>query len=141
MPDVPHLATLEELARLVREHPRACVRFSQGPDADREESSRDSESGLDLPGLSVNPLHPEAWWTRPVEDWLARQLCQYAHLGDQDDDRIAWVLEGDEVARGPDCEPLLADVRPLAVVSDPLLKEARRRYEERFDAGQGPTDS
>ncbi|WP_259608144.1 MULTISPECIES: DUF6098 family protein [Microbacterium] len=30
------------------------------------------------------------------------------------DDRIAWVLTGRIVGRGPDCEPLLDDVRPVA---------------------------
>ena len=92
----------------------------------------------DEPGLSVNPLDPESWWTRPTVDWLARQLCQYKHLSERNPDRLAWVLHGEEVARGPDCEPLLVDVEFVARLTDRLLAEAERRYHERFDAGRGP---
>lgn len=53
---------------------------------------------------------------------------------------IAWVLRGGEVARGPDCEPLLRGVIPVALLDDRLLAEAADRYGERFDAGRGPED-
>jgi len=138
--DQPEIATLEGLAELVRSRPCAYVRYSQGPEHDASEQSRDTESDLDLPGLSVNPLHPEAWWTRPLEDWLARQVCQYAELAEKNPDRFAWVLDGRVVARGPDCEPLLADIEPLATLTPALLDEAARRYEEAFEAGRGPED-
>ncbi len=61
----------------------------------------DTESGLDLPGLSVNPLHAEDWWVRPLEDWLARQVCQYKELRDKNPDRFAWALRGIEVGPVP----------------------------------------
>lgn len=124
----------------MRGRPQSYVRYSAGPEHDESERSRDTESGLDLPGLSVNPLHPESWWTRPLEDWLARQVCQYAELAEKNPDRYAWVLDGRTVARGPDCEPLLTDVEPLAVLSEELLDEAAARYEQAFDAGRGPED-
>lgn len=138
--DLRTLTTLAELAELVRSREQSCVRYSEGPRHDASEQSRDTESGLDLPGLSVNPLHPEAWWTRPLEDWLARQVCQYAELAEKNPDRYAWVLDGRTVGRGPDCEPLLTEVEPLAALSPELLDEAIARYEERFEAGRGPED-
>ncbi|GGH41853.1 hypothetical protein GCM10010921_14670 [Microbacterium album] len=131
---------MAELVDLVRSRPESYVRYSAGPEHDASEQSRDTESGLDLPGLSVNPLHPEAWWTRPLEDWLARQVCQYAELAEKNRDRFAWVLDGRMVGRGPDCEPLLADIQPLAILTPRLLDEATARYERNFDAHRGPED-
>lgn len=131
---------LGHLAAVVRACPGLHVRYSSGPADDESRHSIDTESGLELPGLSVNPLDAEDWWTRPLEDWLARQLSQYRHLAEQDSDRIAWILRGELCGRGPDCEPLLRDVEPVAVLSEQLLEEARNRYEREFDAGRGPTD-
>jgi hypothetical protein len=109
------------------------LRYSEGPGR-----SIDTESGLELPGLSVNPLDPEPWWTRPTADWLARQLCQYKHLSERNPDRLAWVLQGRVVGRGPDCEPLLVDAEFVARLTDALLAEAEQRYHARFAAGRGP---
>jgi hypothetical protein len=127
------MRSLSELAGLVRARRGLYVRFSFGPDDDRGEVSRDYESGLELPGISANGLDPEPWWTRPLEDWLARRLCNYDHLSDG---RCAWVLEGREVARGPDNEPLITDWRAVAQLEPAALDEARLRYEERFDVGR-----
>ncbi len=118
--------------------PAAYVRYSKGPQHDLGEASVDTESGLELPGLSVNPLDPEPWWTRPTADWLARQLCQYKHLRDRNPERKAWLVRGRVVGRGPDCEPLLGDVEFAGELSDELLTEAEGRYRERFDVGRGP---
>ncbi len=134
------LERLEELERLVAANPDLHVRYSEGFEKDVGSGSMDTESGLELPGLSVNPLNPEEWWTRPVRDWLARQLCQYKHLQEQNPDRHAWVLRGKVVARGPDSEPLLADVEQVDVLSDALLDEAEQVYHERFARGRGPED-
>ncbi len=132
------LGSLSELVELIRARPGLHVRYSEGHDADQETGSIDTESGLRLPGLSVNPLDAESWWTRPLDDWVARQLCQYRHLADSDHGRYAWVLTGTVAGRGPDCEPLLTEVEPVARLSDELLDEAESRYHERFDAGKGP---
>lgn len=137
-PALPVIRRLAELAALVRARPGLHVRWSEGPARDAERTSVDAESGLRLPGLSVNPLDTEGWWTRPLEDWLARQLSQYRHLQDVNPDRFAWVLTGEHAGRGPDCEPLLADARPVAVLDEQLLQEAERRYRAEFDAGRGP---
>lgn len=136
--DVPTLYELAELAEMVRSTPGLYVRYSEGPRHDAEQRSIDTESGLELPGLSVNPLDPESWWTRPLEDWLARQLCQYRHLAQKNPNRFAWVLSGTLVARGPDCEPLLRDVSAIAHLDPELLTRAERRYRSRFEAEQGP---
>ena len=51
------LGSLGDLAAAVQRYGQAYVRYSEGPDDDRDPSV-DTESGLTLPGLSVNPLHP-----------------------------------------------------------------------------------
>jgi hypothetical protein len=132
--------SLDDLERLVQDRKSAYVRYSQGPEEDSRERSIDTESGLPLPGLSANPLRPEPWWTRPIADWLARQICQYQHLRQKNPDRYAWVLDGRIVGRGPDNEPLLAGIRPLGRLTERALDEATHRYEEHFDAGRGPED-
>jgi hypothetical protein len=137
--DLATITSLDELAELVDGD--SYVRFSKGPDDDRHTTSRDYESGLDLPGLSVNPLQPEDWWERPIEDWLARQICNYVHIQEEsDDERRAWVLRGRVVSRGPDNEPLVTDYRPLAWLDDAVIDEAKRRYQSRFDVASDSTD-
>lgn len=131
------LTSMYELETAARRFPHLHVRYSEGPVADEYGGSVDAESGLELPGLSVDPLEPEGWWHRPVADWLARQLCQYKHLRDRNPDRFAWVLTGRVVGRGPDCEPLLARILPVARISEELLVEAEARYRAHFDVGRG----
>ncbi|MGC5166065.1 DUF6098 family protein [Luteimicrobium sp. DT211] len=129
---VPRMDSLAQAVRLVeRSRETLYVRVSGGPAVDRCTVSRDHESGCVLPGLSVNPLSPEPWWDRPVEHWVARQLTQYAHLAD--DGSFAWLLTGEVSGRGPDCEPLLVAVRPVAVLEDAALAEARGVYERVLD--------
>src|SRR5829696_5877654 len=91
---LPGLEQLTELEQLVRAGNGLYVRYSEGVEHDLDEQSVDTESGLTLPGLSANPLDPQTWWTRPLSDWLARQLWQYKHLRERNPDRIAWVLSG-----------------------------------------------
>lgn len=92
--EIPTLEALTELEALVNDSPELYVRYSRDWDHDREGRSLDTESGIELPGLSVNPLAPELWWSRPPADWLARQLCQYKHLGEKNPERVAWVTGG-----------------------------------------------
>lgn len=124
------VSSLDELAHLVRAGPRLFVRWSKGPDRDRDETSRDHASGLELPGLAVNPLNPPSWWTRPVDEWIARQVTAYDHLGADQPDHIAWVLSGRIVERGPDNEPLVTDVEPVARLTPEILHEAAARAPE-----------
>jgi hypothetical protein len=132
---MPTIESLDELCGLVEREPELCIRYSKGPDHDAGDPSVDYESGLELPGLSANPLRPETWWKRDPRDWLARQICHYARLG-ADGDRRAWLLVGDVAANGPDREPLLHPWRAVAWLSDRAVDEARRRYEEHFDVGR-----
>jgi hypothetical protein len=47
-------------------------------------------------------------------------------------------MAGDErvVGAGPDHEPLVADAKPLAMLSEHLVERARRYYHERFEVGR-----
>ncbi|GGM69869.1 hypothetical protein GCM10010106_15100 [Thermopolyspora flexuosa] len=136
---LPVVEDLDRLEALVRERPGLYLRYSRGPEADRDRPSRDYESGLPLPGLSVTVLSPERWWTRPLRDWLARQVCKYTHLAEADDRRRGWVLAGREVGRGPDHEPLVGDVRPVAWLGERAVAQARAHYRAVFDAGRDST--
>lgn len=137
--ELPTVTSLDELARYVEERPGLCVRYSKGPDHDRDRTSIDYESGLVLPGLSANPLGPDTWWTRDIRDWIARQICHYVHLQDETGDRRPWVLLGSVAGFGPDREPLLSPWEPVAWLSDEVVDEARRRYHENFESGSDST--
>ncbi|MFO7249488.1 MAG: DUF6098 family protein [Actinomycetes bacterium] len=136
---LPVVEDLDRLEALVRARPGLYLRYSRGPEADAGRPSTDYESGLPLPGLSVTVLSPERWWTRPLRDWLARQVCKYTHLAEADDRRRGWVLEGREVGRGPDSEPLVGDVRPVAWLGERAVAQAREHYRRVFAAGRDST--
>jgi hypothetical protein len=137
---LPRCCCLDELAALVRDRPGLHVRYSRGPDHDRARTSCDHESGLELPGLSVNPLDAPEWWTREAIEWIARKLCQYAHLRDgAPEERVAWVLQGELAGRGPDNEPLLSPWSAVATLDAAVIDEARALYERRFDIGRDST--
>jgi hypothetical protein len=133
VPGMPHLRSLADVAQLVEAVSPLYVRFSAGPVADAATVSRDHESGCLLPGLSVNPLTPEPWWDRQIEHWLARQLCQYAHL--MAPDRYPWALTGEIAGRGPDCEPLLVGTTAVASIDRSVVDEAAQLYAEVFRPG------
>jgi hypothetical protein len=130
------ISTFDELVELVRRHPRLCVRHSAGPAADAGSRSVDYEAEVDLPGWSVTPLGPEPWWSRPVEDWVARRVCKYLELTDHQDDRRPWVLTGRVVGHGPDHEPLVVDIEPVGWIGPDVVAEARHLYHSRFAVGR-----
>jgi hypothetical protein len=134
------LDSLHALCRLIAKSEPLHVRYSKGPEHDRAHTSRDYESGLDMPGLSVNPLAPESWWTKPIEQWVARQLCQYVKLH-EGEERRAWVLRGQISGYGPDREPLLQPWEPVAWLSDDLIADARDCYRANFNVGRDSTGS
>lgn len=127
---------IDELVELVDDLGLVYLRFSAGPVADAIGRSTDGASGVPLPGLSVNRLTPEPWWPRPTREWLARQICQYTHLAGGD--RYAWVLTGAEAGRGPDGEPLVDEIVPVAVLDRTVLDEAVAIYREAFAPGRTP---
>lgn len=134
--ELPVVQDLAGVASLLAEHEVLYVRHSKGPAADAATGhSRDYEAGVDLPGLSVSPVVPEDWWEGPVEDWVARRICKYAELG-QEDDRYPWLLTGELVGWGPDHEPLVRLDEPIAIIGPSALREATQRYRSQFDVGQ-----
>ena len=125
--DLPLIHNLAELVDLLAHRAELYVRWSKGPADDRHERSRDHASGLELPGLAVNPLTPPTWWTLPIDAWLARQITAYDHLGNEQPEHYAWVLRGTICDRGPDNEPLLVEVTPVARLAPSVLHEAAER--------------
>jgi hypothetical protein len=123
---MPEVSTLGKLTELVRQHPRLFVRWSQGPDADARGPSTDELTGVPLPGLPASPLAAEPWWgDRPLRLWVARRLYDYSHLEHEKGPGVRpWVLDGHEVGRGPDNEPLVVCDRAVAWVADDVISEA-----------------
>ncbi|GAB2856048.1 hypothetical protein GCM10027200_65610 [Lentzea nigeriaca] len=121
--ELPTITNLSDLVGLLGDD--VYIRWSKGPDADAASTSRDSLTGVDLPGLSASPLRVEPWWEdRSLELWVARRLFDYRHLRElRGPDVRAWVLRGEEVGRGPDNEPLVRCRQPLAWVADSALSE------------------
>ncbi|MCM0677224.1 DUF6098 family protein [Micromonospora phytophila] len=146
MPVVDDLEQLVDLLREAGPEEKLYVRWSRGPDADLSgecgagQSSRDALTGIDLPGLSANPLAVESWWgNRPLRLWVARRLYDYCHLRELRGPGVRpWVLIGEQCGRGPDNEPLVRCHRPVAWVSERALREADRAVEEQASAEWGP---
>lgn len=130
---MPTLASLDELTDLARRQRGLFVRWSRGPAVDASGTSSDDLTGGSLPGLSANPLAAEPWWQdRPLRLWIARRLHDYSHLErDKGPGVRPWVLEGEELGRGPDNEPLVRCVRPVAWISDDVIAEADRVVQEK----------
>ncbi|MGW7053610.1 DUF6098 family protein [Streptomyces sp. NPDC054887] len=125
--DLPVLRTLDDLVRLVERGDHLYVRWSRGPAADLQSvSSKDELTGVPMPGLSANPLDVESWWEdRPVHVWVARRLHDYSHLPrEKGPDVYPWALRGRERGRGPDNEPLVADVEPIGRIDRRVIEEA-----------------
>ncbi|MBT2479747.1 DUF6098 family protein [Streptomyces sp. ISL-94] len=131
------IGSLDELADLLASWHGLYVRWSMGPEADLPEpSSRDALTGVELPGLSANPLDIEDWWgERPLRTWAARRLYDYSHLPHVKDRRVRpWLLHGTEAGRGPDNEPLVRDVQPIGWVDREVITEAEEEIEQQQGA-------
>jgi hypothetical protein len=139
MPEMPTVESLDELTELARRYPGMFVRWSRGPAADTAGKSSDDLTGEPLPGLSANPLAVEPWWgDRPLRLWIARRLFDYSHLEhEKGPGARPWVLEGSELARGPDNEPLVGCDRPVAWIDERVISEAVRTVDEQ-NARWGP---
>jgi hypothetical protein len=138
--DLPVAHALTELADLTEREQGLYVRWSRGPETDLGSvSSTDELTGVPMPGLSANPLDIEDWWQdRSRTLWVARRLYDYAHLPhDKGPGVRPWVLTGRETGRGPDNEPLVADVRPLCWIDPEVIEEARAEV-ARQEAEWGP---
>ena len=144
---LPTISTLDDLADLVaRDGTDLYVRWSLGPETDLDggtsATSRDALTGIELPGVSANSLRVEPWWgERPMRLWVARRLYDYRHLRDLRGPGVrAWILRGRECSRGPDNEPLVQDVEPVAWVDDAALEECERLVQEQHSPEWGPLD-
>lgn len=130
--NLPVLHDLDHLCEVVQQHGRGrdlYVRWSRGPQFDMRSVSHDALTGVELPGLSANPLRVERWWQdRSLRLWVARRLYDYEHLRDRQlgVDVRAWLLRGTEVARGPDNEPLVTCDEPIAWIAEGAMREARQ---------------
>src|SRR4051794_25256756 len=129
--ELPTIHSLDELAELAGSGEHLYVRWSRGPQYDASRTSKDELTGVELPGLSANPLKVEPWWEgHPLRTWLARRLYDYRHLAGQRGEGVRpWVLEGRVVGRGPDNEPLIECARPIAWLSDQVVREATEEIE------------
>ncbi|MEU0881889.1 DUF6098 family protein [Lentzea sp. NPDC005914] len=138
--ELPTITDLAELVGLLGDD--VYVRWSKGPTADAASTSRDSLTGVELPGLSANPLRIEPWWgERSHELWVARRLFDYRHLRELRGPEVrAWVLRGAEVGRGPDNEPLVRCLEPLAWVADSALDECVDLVDAQQSSEWGPLD-
>ena len=145
---LPTIDDLDELAALLEGIGRdgnLYVRWSRGPGADLADgqpgqSSRDSLTGITLPGLSANPLRVEPWWgDRSTRLWIARRLYDYSHLRHlRGADVRPWVLLGEQCGRGPDNEPLVICHRPVAWVSEQALRQSQEAVREQGSDEWGP---
>lgn len=127
--DLPVLESIGEVVDAVTQcRETVFVRFSTAPPDGLDEPSVDHETGIHLPGLSVNPLDPPVWWDqRGLEEWVVRRICTYAHLQVEDPSRTCWIVEGAVVDRGPDNEPLVVPRRAIAVIDRSVVAECLQR--------------
>lgn len=120
------------------------VRWSRGPAVDGVgnggQASRDALTGVELPGLSANPLAPEPWWgDRSRRLWVARKLYDYEHMRRLRGPGVRpWVLAGEERGRGPDNEPLVLCREPVAWVSETALRQCRQVVDHQDSPEWGP---
>lgn len=121
------LQTLDELIDLACNRDDLFIRWTDDADKDRARgTSLDELTGVELPGLSANPLKTEPWWEdRPFDLWMARRLYDYRHLRRQRGPGVRpWVIAGDVVGRGPDNEPLVRCREIVACLDDAVTRTA-----------------
>lgn len=132
-PDVPPhrlrlLLTLHDGVELLTEPgPPLYLRWSSNIAADLDlQASLDALTGVELPGLSVQPLAAEPWWgDRPTDLWWARKLGGHRPPSDQDGPAVRpWVVTGSMAGRGPDGDLLVVDCNFVATVTDAMMDQA-----------------
>jgi hypothetical protein len=137
---LPCLNSLDALVEFVKDSAEGELFVRWTPHIERDldtRTSRDELTGVELPGLSANGLSREPWWEdRSWRTWIARRLYDYRHLGERARETAPWVLTGTICGRGPDNEPLLADCKVTAQLSNAVIDEANRVVRE-LPAGWG----
>ncbi|WP_324649998.1 DUF6098 family protein [Georgenia sp. H159] len=124
--ELPVLHTIGQVVELCGTRTDLYVRFSYTPDDRDVAARRERESGNLLPGVPAWPLCPESWWGAGARVWIARQLARRAHLAHAGAE--PWLVAGEVRGRGPDCEPLIAQINPLARINQRVLAEAEEDY-------------
>jgi hypothetical protein len=129
--ELPSISSLDELVKLAQGNEELFVRWSEGPEADlRRHKSFDDLTSTELDGLSANSLKFEPWWDGPEDLWVARRIYDYLHVRRRRPAKVRpWILEGEEVGRGPDNEPLVHCRRPVAWIAEDLVEESIRMVE------------
>ena len=137
--DLPTLHSLDEIVELTQRCQSLYVRWSLGPHADQDSTSNDDLTGVSLPGLSANSLAVADWWgDRSLRLWVARRLYDYRHLRElRGPDVRPWLLQGREVARGPDNEPLVVCERAIAWLELGVIETATKLVDDQH-AQWGP---
>jgi len=92
-------------------------------------SGIDHESGLVMPGLSVNPLDAPGWVA--VDGGQGGPPRVPVPAGDQGG-APGHGADGEVIDFGPDNEPLLVEVQPNAWLSEAAVRGVRQRYDERL---------
>jgi hypothetical protein len=127
---IRRLSSLDDLATLCEQwdgQRGLYVRWTPDIEGDLARGcSTDELTGVPLPGLSANGLALEPWWEeRPLDAWLARRLYDYRHLVElRGEGTRPWVLTGDQVGRGPDNEPLIANCDLVAGIDGSVIDDA-----------------
>jgi len=124
--ELPVLETLSEVIEASGGREDVYLRFSYSPDDGDAAARRERESGYLLPGVPAWPMNPEPWWGAGSRVWVARQLARRAHLSHAGAE--PWLVSGEIRGRGPDCEPLIAHVSPIALVHRRVLAEAEESH-------------
>lgn len=137
---LPTVESLDDIVGLAESGVEVFVRYSEDPWQDTTSVSYDYEADVELPGVSATVVRPEPWWTRPAIDWVARRICKYLDLAEKDRSRRPWLLTGRVVGNGPDHEPLVADIAPIAWIGETALKQAKALYLNRFRVGRDSAD-
>lgn len=78
--------------------------------------SRNCATGRSEAGISCS-----RWWSER-EDLLYRWLGEYQFLRINGEEIVPYLLTGEEVGKGGDGEPVIANGRALAIVSEDLVK-------------------
>jgi hypothetical protein len=125
--------TIDELVKLAADRDDLYVRWTADAEQDQARgTSLDELTGVELPGLSANPLKVEPWWDESRLDlWMARRLYDYRHLRRKRGPEIRpWVIAGEVVGRGPDNEPLVRCHEIVACLDEPVTAAATKLIDD-----------
>lgn len=124
--ELPVLHSLSSVVERCADREDVYLRFGHDPEDLDAAARRERESGNLLPGVPAWPLCPEPWWGAGARTWVARQLARRSHLAHAGAE--PWLVAGEVRGRGPDCEPLIGSLAPVALINRAVLAEAEEAY-------------